>query len=1196
MRFSRLQSTMRLLLPTATFCVKAVIALAISVTCLYIYAADPTARIKGEVTDPSGAVVPHVNVVATNQATGVSFHVTSQSDGSYEFLQLPVGVYSISVTASGFKSFTASGIVLTLDKVYVQPVMLTLGTSSEQVLVTADAVQVNTTDMQLNNIVDSKQIVEYPLIGRSFLQLEQILPGVQASSDRFTNNFSVNGSQTQQSSYLIDGADTNDFPLNSIAIQPNVDALDQFNLVTGSQNAEYSRNSGAIVSTVVKSGTNHIHGDAFEFYRDSFLNDRNFFQPAAIFHQNLFGGTIGAPILKNKLFIFGAYQGNRARQPESGGNTPVPSQDQRNGNFPAAGLAPNYIPGTITIPGCVSEVGGAIVTEGPNATDTFQSCSTKLDGVFPTSAYNPISAALLEKYVPLPNSGTRYLFSPIVGVVQDQAIVRSDFNPNTKDQISFVGIYQHAPSTETLPNPTPGASLPGFGDQSTNEDRQLTASYSRQISSSTLNQFALHYLRFNFGADTPQQVVLPSSLGFSISPQNPGGAGAPYMGISGGFSLGFTTNGPQPRIDQTYQVDDNFSKVIGRHSLKFGYDGRRFNVDNEFFGRNNGSYSFTKSGTYGPTGTNPFTSGNAYLDFFLGIPNTYSQGAGGRISAQSYENYLYAQDTWKATNDLTINAGLGYQIDTAIHNRQFNGQGVNCFVPNQQSKVFPTAFLSLNFPGDPGCNDAQGATTPYRDFGPRLGFAYSPDLGFLSGGGGSKKLSIRAGFGIYYNRTEEEGSLQNLSQEPYGISSNGVRDSSSQSTVRPAFANPYQNLNTGDTITNPFPAKFPQPGATNVVFPTLPIGISQYAAGYRSPYAMNYNLTIERELPAQIVATAAYVASVARHNQMTTEGNPITPAGHDACVADPDCISNQFDQEILFPSHTLYPQPINEDIGSTLWASDGLISTGSNSNYNSLQLSMKKGQTHGLAGQISYTYSHSLDSASSFEGAGFGIERGYNQYDKKLSYGNSDYDTRHRLVIAPIYTVPYHGTGGLFSWQNMLLAGWEIADITTFATGHPFDISYLGGENYALWCSADDFYYTCPDIPIQVAPLKRFNPHDVTDKGHFFDGSIAEPGDPIAGQSFVEENYYADGVFGNIARNKYFGPGLDRSDLQVSKNLKYSEDSNKTIQLRIEMYNLFNHTNFSNPNGNTDNGPGVAGVISTAGNPRQIQLSGKIYF
>src|SRR5258708_20669917 len=275
------------------------------------YAVEVTARIKGTVTDPTGAVLPNVTVTATNQDTGVVTTTTTMANGDYIFQKPPIGNFSVSATSSGFVHFTATGIVLNIDQEYVLPIKLTIGSSTETVEVQANTVQVNTTDMQLSNVVGARQITELPLIGRAFTHLELMLPGVQASNDRFTTAFSVNGSQAQQSAYVINGADTNDLPLNTISFQPNIDPLQEFNLLTGPLNAEYDRNGGAIISTAIKTGTNHFHGDVFEFYRDTFLNTRNFFQkavispagspvvtqPTATFHQNIYGSTVSGPVL-----------------------------------------------------------------------------------------------------------------------------------------------------------------------------------------------------------------------------------------------------------------------------------------------------------------------------------------------------------------------------------------------------------------------------------------------------------------------------------------------------------------------------------------------------------------------------------------------------------------------------------------------------------------------------------------------------------------------------------------------------------------------------------------------------------------------------------------------------------------------------------------------------------------------------------
>ncbi len=245
------------------------------------YGANVNARIKGTVADPQGAVMAGVKVTATNEATGVKFETVSGSDGGYLFPQLPVGTYTIAVAAPGFKSYTAKGIVLNIDQEYVAPIKLAVGSTAEVIEVAASPVQVDTTDSQLSNVINSEQMVEYPLIGRNFTGLELALPGVQASSDRF-GTFSVSGAQTQQSSYLINGADSNDIALNTLVVVPNLDAIDQFNLIDGPLNAEYDRNSGGIVSATIKAGTNHFHGDGFEFYRDTFLNTANFYHHCVI--------------------------------------------------------------------------------------------------------------------------------------------------------------------------------------------------------------------------------------------------------------------------------------------------------------------------------------------------------------------------------------------------------------------------------------------------------------------------------------------------------------------------------------------------------------------------------------------------------------------------------------------------------------------------------------------------------------------------------------------------------------------------------------------------------------------------------------------------------------------------------------------------------------------------------------------------
>lgn len=1150
------------------------------------HAADVNGRIKGTVTDPQGAILPGVVVTAINQDTGVKFVTKTQSDGSYTFLQLPVGTYTVAVAASGFQAFKATGIILTIDQEYVEAVKLNVGRTSETLEVAADAVQVNTTDMQINNIVDAREMVEFPLIGRDFTQLELLEPGVQASSDRFGGNFSVSGSQTQQSEYLINGADTNDIALNDIALTPNLDALDQFNLIEGPLNAEYDRNSGGIVSASIKQGTNHVHGDAYEFYRDTFLNTPGYFQDVdgvkstTPYHQHIFGATAGGPILKDKLFIFGAYEGQRQRSPEGSGTltTQVYTPAQLTGNFSTdltAGLfSTNPIPSSITVPGCT-------------AGEAWNTCLTALNGVIPTSALNPLARSLAAKYIPAANSGsTGYQFNEVDTTTSNQILGRVDFSPTSRDQLYFIGIYQQNSTLETLP--FTGATLPGFGDIDGDHIQQYTFDYVRQLSSRAVNDFAVHWTRFNFVAVEPQNTLAPSSLGFNIAPQNAAAESLPTIGIVGptsssaNLTIGFSTNGPQPRIDQVYQIDDSFSFTAGHHQLKFGYDGRRFNVSNPFSARNSGSYSFNST-------SSNYTTGDGSLDFLLGIPGSYNQGTGAVIQASAYLNYGYAQDTWKVSNNLVIDYGLGYSVDTPLNNHQYAGEGIACLISGEKSTIFPTAPAGIVYPGDPGCNEAGQAYTRHSELGPRIGFAYSPDLGRLSAGN-SHKFSIRGGFGIYYNRTEEESSLQTLQTPPNGLSSNGAGDFGGT----PQFANPFADINggvstTGTALTkasesNRFPFTNPSKGQA-VDFSSLePMEISTYDRSFRAPYAENFQLTLEREFPARLVMRLSYVGSLARHNQVAYEGNPETAAGHAACLADAGCTADRNYQAVDYPSHTAYGE-IDPNTGETAFQSVGEVGSFSSSSYNALQVGIQKAPTHGLSFQMSYTYSHSLDNASSFENSGFGENgaRGYNQFNQGLNYGDSAFDARNRFVFAPIYTVPIHSGKAWYSAENLLASGWQISGILTLAQGFPYDISYAGGTSRSLYCSAGTSFYACPDVPEQIAPLTRFNPRAANSGAGYTSWFSAA--------SFAAEPI---GSFGNIHRDPYHGPGLNNSNVLLAKNIAVSNDGVRRLQLRLESDNVFNHTQFENPN--TTYGAGTFGTITTVQNPRQTQLGAKFYF
>ncbi|HYL37888.1 MAG TPA: carboxypeptidase-like regulatory domain-containing protein [Bryobacteraceae bacterium] len=1123
-------------------------------------------RIRGTVLDPTGAGVPGADVKATNTQTGVSTALTSSGDGTFQFLQLPVGTYDVTVTKAGFRTFTARNILLVLNHIYDLTAALELGQLSESIQVEANPAQVETTVTQLGTAIDGKKIVDIPLNGRNWTSLEQMIPGVVAASDRFATatggTYSSNGSQSQQNSFLIDGADSSDLPLNTPLIIPSPDAIQEFNMITSTINPEYGRNSGAILNALVKSGTNAFHGDAFEFFRDTSLNDPNFFRAPNVFHQNQFGGVLGGPIVKNHTFFFISYQGtrNRSAQALPGGVYPtVFSQAQRNGAFPD--IADSTTPSATPLVG----ENGATFPAGTPYKVIFPT------GHIPTQDFSPISANLLSKYVPPSNQpGNLYSYSPVQTLTADQGIAKVDHHFSDRDSIWASAFFQAQPVLATIP--FSGSNLPGFGASQTDARKTYTAAWIHTFSPATLNEFRASYVRFNYDTVEPQTVVQPSSLGFTgINPQLPQSAGAPYINITGYFNLGFSYNGPQPRIDETYQLTDNFSKVIGSHTLKFGFNGKRYSVSNPFAFINNGYYGFGGSGQY--------STGNPGADFLLGIPDFYEQTSGGHEVERTYEYYMYVQDSWKATRNLTLNFGAGYQIDTPLVNKYFGGIAFNCFRPGQQSTVFPTAPAGLVFPGDTSCS-ASGYSTHYDNIGPRFGFAYSPEAGWLSGGN-AHKFVIRGGFGVYFNRTEEEVALQNLLALPFSITSFGVGNIGGS----PSFANPFKDIATGKSIPNQFPFTPPPVGSKSFDFSFYePISFNTTDPHFAAPYAMNFNLNVQRELPGAMILQVGYVGALGRHLEVAYEGDPITLAGAAACAASASCIANRTIQQQVFPTHTQFPP------GDVI-ASAGTQSSIGVSSYNSLQVSLNKRLSHGLSFVTSYTYSHSIDDGSGYEessGQAGSNGRGFNPYNAVLSRGDSAFDARHRFVAGYDYELPHLTRFWNNNFVKYAFDGWRVSGFSTFQTGFPF--SPYDSTFRSLTCSTLT-YYGCPDGPNGVGPITTFDPRtsSVVNKVLSPTSTTSRPYYWFDPNQFTRQAF---GTFGTSGRNSIHGPGIIGTDFALDKQFLFTEQ--RQLELRLEAFNLFNHANFNLPSGNIASQN--FGRITGAQPGRLVQLGVKVYF
>jgi len=1075
-------------------------------------------RIRGIVSDASGATVPGVQLKLINVGTGITDESVSAPDGSFAFSNLKPGEYKLIASKTSFKTFQVSAIKVEPNEIHVQNVAMELGTVSETIEVQANPAQVELTSMQLTNTIDSKTITDLPLIGRNWVTLQQTLPGVVTPDTRFSTNYSTNGSQAQQNSYLVNGNDSNDLPLNSPLAVPNPDTIEEVKMVTNTINPEFGRNSGAIMNAVTKSGTNNIHGSGFWFYRDTFLNTPSFFsRTKPVFHQNLFGGTVGGPVWKNKVFFFYGAQLIRARQPN--GNTitnTVFTPAQLAGNFDPALISGNPIPFV-----------GGIQGPGGNCAKGTAWSSCFVGGVVPTADFNTLSTKLVQQFVPAAAAGTNQAsFSPVTLNKVNQHIGRLDLNPNQKDSIWFYALAND--QTQVNGIPFSGATLPGFGDQSVPFTKQFAASWSHVINSNVLNELRLSYTRLNFKTGQPVNVRQPASVGFpNILPQLTTGADYPQIQITGYFTLGGTNNGPQPRKDQTYQITDNFSWVKGKHTLKFGYAGRKFQVWNPFANSNDGVFNFDPSGFY--------STGDPGLDFLLGIPNTYSQGSGSIIIAQAYEHYFYGQDQWRVKSNLTLTLGAGYQIDTPIEEFQNQGLSRVCVQPGQQSTVFPTAPVGYTLPGDTGCNKYGGASTKYNHIGPRAGFAYTPNWGGRLFGG-SGKTSIRGGFGLYFNRGEEELNLQDLGIAPFGLNTLGVADATSPTNFyNPSFPDPFHDIASGFSIPNKFPYVTPAPGTTNIDFTQFQIGpnLSVIPKNFTTPHSFNYNLTLERELPAQTIVRVGYVGSHASKLITSYTFNPINPADIPVCLADPTCVAARANLTAVHPE--FFP------LDGNVYGSGGQVTNGGFSNYNSLQFTVEKHMSHGLQFLSAYTYSHSMDVSSSFEDTAFQAAGGVDPYGKfGRDYGDSAFDARHRWVVTMDYEIP----SLKHVWAaapSRIFEGWRVNGINALQTGFPINFQDTGSRS--LTCSLNFTYYACPDRPEVVSVPTILNPRNsvIGTKNHYYFNPSA----------FGRETL---GTLGNVSRGYLHGPGYWNTDFSLQKDTQITEG--KKLQLRFEAYNV----------------------------------------
>jgi len=880
----------------------------IVLTSAVVLRADVTGSILGVVHDRSQAVVAGAKVVATNIQTNLKQETTSAGDGSYRILALPAGNYRLTVTASGFRTFTETDIEVKVNDQLHFDVTLDVGTVTEHVEISANAVQVQTENTQLGDVIDSKKMLALPLNGRSYLDLLGLQAGVApgnsnqaiqqdrpVSGNLNPGNLSVNGQRETANAFLVNGGDVSEGRNLGAGLVPNLDSVEEFRLITNSFDAEYGKFSGAVMNAITKSGTNGFHGDVFEFLRNDKFDAKNYFAPGkSELRRNQFGYTLGGPIWKNHLFFFSDYQGTRQVQGAETGLVTVPTPAQLSGHIdPAAFMTTdsNGNPVPTTVDGAywaqvLTQRLGYTVSQ--NEPYSIAGCTTPADaqagvcvfpgGVIPQPAFAKPVAGYLP-FIPaptLPGDVRNYSNNSQKNTVNDDKYgERVDFNNRKTGNWSWYYHLDNSNLHNALPSSFP--SVPGFPTTTPSRAQAFVMSNTKTFGATAVNEARFSFFRTVLHLDNPAGSFadLPS-LGFITGEGTLGIVPLPgyktYLpqitlkNIS--LNLGVPTlNTFQPNT--TYMVSDVFSKATGKHTWKFGGEFRYLQINERNYASPNGQFVF--DGT---------VTGSDIADFLLGATSNiggngpYTQAALQLLDSRTRYGGAFAQDAWKVKPNLTLNLGLRWEVSMPFYDTQGK---IQTFVPGQQSTVFPLSPTGLVFPGDKGIPKTL-APTDYNNFAPRLGLAYSP--GFSDGAlgkifGGPGKTSIRAAYGIYYTSIEDLNLFYEVADAPFGLYWTAP--------VSVMFDEPFRIRANGQSLGQRFPFTAPIPGAPSNA--TLDFSVYEpmnYFPGYNKhnvlPYGEHFNLSIQRELSKSTVLTLAYVGTSGHHLITQNEANPGDPA------------------------------------------------------------------------------------------------------------------------------------------------------------------------------------------------------------------------------------------------------------------------------------------------------------------------------
>jgi len=1157
--------------------------------------ASVTGSISGTVSDPAGAVVPGVSVIAVNDETGVRHEVFSDQKGFYSFLALPVGTYAVTVHKVRFRESRETGIVIDANSAIRVDVRLEVGGVHEEMTISSSAVHVETTTTQMGEVIGSSKMESLPLNGRSYTDLLALQPGVapetsgeyqpiSPSGSLNAGGLSVSGQRETANGFMVNGGNVNEGVNQTTAIVPNLDSIEEFRIITNNFDAEYGNYSGGQVNAITKSGTNDFHGELFEFLRNDDLDARNYFSNIReAFKQNQFGGTFGGPVVRKKIFFFVDYQGTRQIQGQVA-NLPVYSAADLTGNLADAASA---LTGTVNgsyWAGVLSSELGYPVTNGESY--YAPGCATSSGCVFPNAVIPQVAisapAKALLKYIPPPNTSEDG--QPFYETGAYNNVLRDDKGGARIDGSSPAGMLSAYYFIDDYHQQCPYCfvSLPEFDVLNIGRAQMINLSDIKTQSATAVNELRLHYMRFATFTGEPVGGVGPSlsSLGFvtgantlGIVPIAPQFEGVPNISLNN-FSFGVNAY-PLAQYNNTYQLLDNYSKVIGTHSIKFGGNIHYDQIAQVAYGANNGSYAFDGSET-----------GLDFADFLIGAPVYYEQGQQAPLHSRSRYFGLYAQDSWRVTPSLTLNYGLRWDVSTSWWEEK---NQLETIIPGEQSRVFPGAPTGWVFPGDPNVPSTL-APTHYNDFAPRVGLAFSPSsdtgpLHWLLGGSGQS--SIRAGYGMFYTAIEDLTDALEVGDPPYGLFYSSPNP--------PLFNTPFVDRATGNSEGQRYPVVFP-PASVSASNPDPNVNWAQFepissSPGYwyknRLPYAEHYELSLERQFGSNSLMNVSYVGTQSHRLLVLVNANPSVPSicltvSQSTQVAPGTATCGPMAETGSFTTatgQTVVPrQPLGVNFGST-----GLYENIGNATYNSLEATFRhrSGRLEMLAG---YTYSKTLDQAS-------GLGDQVNPFNPSLTKELAAFDLRNNFVVSYTYELPFDY---LFGKKANLTRGWKLSGITRFSTGLPVTLLELDDNSLTGTTSAG------PNNNGIDEPNYVSGPLNLTD--------------PRSGQPYFNTSLFTSeqlGQLGNARRRFFCGPGINNWDMALLKDFAVRDRMH--IEFRAEFFNTFNHAQFiatsglGSPGTGTcvTSGPGQScagvpgssfGIITVARDPRIGQVALKVNF